>query len=158
MKRRSRSLDIFSLSFLDVISCGFGAVVMLILISKTDIDSSQAGADEVSALLASLLSLQNSVTEIEQTLRDDLSALESLSEQKSSIRQASSALQQELNTLEKQAETMNESVEGLSLVEQRLKQASLSTRGHQSANVMMRSVASRSTATPSCLSLTRRAV
>ncbi|MEC9313491.1 MAG: hypothetical protein VYB22_01290, partial [Pseudomonadota bacterium] len=89
MKRRSRGLDIFSLSFLDVISCGFGAVVMLILISKTDIDRSQAGADEVSALLASLLSLQNSVTEIEQTLGDDLSALESLSEQKSSIKQAS---------------------------------------------------------------------
>lgn len=127
MKRRSRGLDIFSLSFLDVISCGFGAVVMLILISKTDIDSSQAGADEVSALLASLLSLQNSVTEIEQTLRDDLTALESLSDQKASIKQASAALQQELNTLEKQAETMNESVEGLSLVEERLKQASLST-------------------------------
>lgn len=33
MKPRQRAFDIFSLSFLDVISCGFGAVVLLVLIS-----------------------------------------------------------------------------------------------------------------------------
>jgi hypothetical protein len=34
MKKRSRELEIFSLSFLDVISCGFGAVILLVLISS----------------------------------------------------------------------------------------------------------------------------
>ena len=38
MKLRKREFDIFSLSFLDVISCGFGAVIMLILISKPNDD------------------------------------------------------------------------------------------------------------------------
>ncbi len=33
MKRR-RSIEIFSLSFLDVVSCGFGAIVLLLVISK----------------------------------------------------------------------------------------------------------------------------
>ena len=55
MKHRRKGIDIFSLSFLDVISCGFGAVVMLILISKTDVDVSTAGADDISSLLASLI-------------------------------------------------------------------------------------------------------
>ena len=34
MRRTRRSFDIFNLSFLDVISCGFGAVVLLLVIIK----------------------------------------------------------------------------------------------------------------------------
>ena len=34
MKRRKREFQVFSLSFLDVISCGFGAIILLLVISK----------------------------------------------------------------------------------------------------------------------------
>jgi uncharacterized protein YhaN len=34
MKRRRRLIEVFSLSFLDVISCGFGAIVLLLVIMK----------------------------------------------------------------------------------------------------------------------------
>ena len=34
MKNRRRSIEVFSLSFLDVISCGFGAIVLLLVIMK----------------------------------------------------------------------------------------------------------------------------
>lgn len=34
MKKKRRSFEIFSLSFLDVISCGFGAIVLLLVIMK----------------------------------------------------------------------------------------------------------------------------
>ena len=34
MKRTRRSIEVFSLSFLDVISCGFGAIVLLLVIMK----------------------------------------------------------------------------------------------------------------------------
>lgn len=33
MKRHAREVDIFTLSFLDIISCGFGAVIMLLVLS-----------------------------------------------------------------------------------------------------------------------------
>lgn len=125
MKRRNRELEIFSLSFLDVISCGFGAVVMLILISKTDIDLSVTGTEDVSALLSSLLSLQSSVSQIEQELRDDLASLEALSGQKSSIAAASKSLENELAKLVSNNSAMTESIAGLSLVEEKLRQASL---------------------------------
>ncbi|WP_273151005.1 hypothetical protein [Methylophaga thiooxydans] len=127
MKRRHKSLDIFSLSFLDVISCGFGAVVMLILIAKTDVESSVAGADEVSSLLASLISLQNSVTEIKQEMDADLNTLQLLSGQKQSVAQASQALENQRQSLEQKNASIAERISGLSLVEERLKQASLST-------------------------------
>ena len=34
MKKRRRDIDIFSLSFLDCICCGFGAIILLFVLSK----------------------------------------------------------------------------------------------------------------------------
>ncbi|HHD56719.1 MAG TPA: VWA domain-containing protein, partial [Desulfobulbaceae bacterium] len=34
MRKERRSIDVFSLSFLDVISCGFGAIILLLVLSK----------------------------------------------------------------------------------------------------------------------------
>ena len=35
MKKRTRTVEIFSLSFLDVVSCGFGAIILLLVMIKT---------------------------------------------------------------------------------------------------------------------------
>ena len=43
MKRTRRSIEVFSLSFLDVISCGFGAIVLLLVIITAFGPSSQLG-------------------------------------------------------------------------------------------------------------------
>ena len=50
MKLRNRDTDIFSLSFLDIISCAFGAVVLLLIISKPELES-EGGASESQDLL-----------------------------------------------------------------------------------------------------------
>ena len=52
MRRKRRSFDIFSLSFLDVVSCGFGAIVLLLVIVKISdpLITQQAYADLSSAL------------------------------------------------------------------------------------------------------------
>ena len=34
MKKKRRVFEVFNLSFLDVVSCGFGAIVLLLVISK----------------------------------------------------------------------------------------------------------------------------
>ena len=55
MKRRRRAFDVFSISFLDAIACGFGAVVLLLIVSL-NADRAPAGAPpDVSALLDSTL-------------------------------------------------------------------------------------------------------
>ncbi len=33
MKKQRRTIDVFNLSFLDVVSCGFGAIILLLVIS-----------------------------------------------------------------------------------------------------------------------------
>ena len=39
MARRKRGFNVFSLSFLDIMSCGFGAAVLLFLIIKHNVDT-----------------------------------------------------------------------------------------------------------------------
>ena len=127
MKKRDRSFDIFSLSFLDVISCGFGAVVMLILVSKPDTDLSVTDGKEISALLNSLVSLRNAVTEIQQSIGQQLSEQDKLAEEKQTVVESIEALNQQLQAINNEKAALADSIAGLSLVEERLQQAALQT-------------------------------
>jgi len=50
VKLRDREIDIFSLSFLDIVSCAFGAVVLLLVISKPEMET-EGGVSESMELL-----------------------------------------------------------------------------------------------------------
>ncbi len=52
MRKKSRQIDIFSMSFLDVVSCGFGAIILLLVISKI---SEPRVIEEVQADLSGLV-------------------------------------------------------------------------------------------------------
>jgi hypothetical protein len=75
MKRKRRSIEVFSLSFLDVISCGFGAIVLLLVIMKI----SEPGVIEESTRDISL-STERSNAEI-ASLRDQSAQLYRTTEQ-----------------------------------------------------------------------------
>lgn len=57
MKRRNRNVEQSSLSFLDAISCGFGAIIILVVISKSAPPSVEAPTPVVNAAQAQQLSL-----------------------------------------------------------------------------------------------------
>ena len=65
MKRRSRDFNIFNLSFLDVISCGFGAVVLLVLLSKSTIVGGTIDTDRISELLKTFTETQAQSTKLD---------------------------------------------------------------------------------------------
>lgn len=50
MKSKRREMEIFNMSFLDVISCGFGAIVLLILISRSGETESEVTIDTAAVL------------------------------------------------------------------------------------------------------------
>lgn len=127
MKMRKKEMQIFNLSFLDIISCAFGAVVMLILISKSDVDVADAGQDSVSSLLAALIGLENAVTETRQQINAELAQLEALSGEQTKIQQARAELAQQLQNLQDENTALTDNIAGLSLVESRLRQAALPT-------------------------------
>ncbi|MGI9311267.1 MAG: vWA domain-containing protein [bacterium] len=65
MKRRRGDGEIFSMSFLDVICCGFGAMVLLVLLAKTDAGEA-IGLDAIASLLGAVVAQQQSKTDAEQ--------------------------------------------------------------------------------------------
>ena len=127
MKKKQREFDIFNLSFLDIISCGFGAVVMLVLISKYSDDVTINGKGDVQVLLQQLLSLENSISEMQSNIDSNLSDVSRLSQNNQSLQQLSNKLQAEIEEHKRVKEELDASLEGLSLVESTLKQASTPT-------------------------------
>ncbi len=65
MKYRRRQ-EHFSVSFLDVISCGFGAIVLLVLLSKEDVENS---GPSVSVIMEQMNTLSANQTTYHETLR-----------------------------------------------------------------------------------------
>ena len=128
MKLRKREFDIFNLSFLDVISCGFGAVVMLVLISKTNDDVSIIGKGEVEGLLKTVISLENAISELEQTIIIQLSKSDQLSNEKKRLETASIQLENKIQQQEDKQTSLAADAQGLALVQSTLKQASITTK------------------------------
>ncbi|RKZ85814.1 MAG: hypothetical protein DRQ39_06585 [Gammaproteobacteria bacterium] len=127
MKLRKREFDIFNLSFLDVISCGFGAVVMLVLISKTNDDVSIMGKGEVDGLLKTVITLENTISELKQIIKIQLSKSNQLSNEKRRLQTASIQLENKIQQQQDKQTSLTTDVQGLSLVQSTLKQASIST-------------------------------
>src|SRR5210317_617430 len=75
MRRSRRPIEVFSLSFLDVISCGFGAIVLLLVIMKI---SEPSVIEETTRDIS--LSLASQTTEI-SALKDQSAALYRTQEQ-----------------------------------------------------------------------------
>ena len=92
MKPQRRQTDVFSLSFLDVISCGFGAVILLVLISKYEVAPSTGIEKSSLAMLEKTLDM-----EIEVQAKLDL-----INKLKVSIYQKSKNFEVEKNQLEKE--------------------------------------------------------
>ncbi|MHC8440925.1 MAG: hypothetical protein ACYYK0_01830 [Candidatus Eutrophobiaceae bacterium] len=69
MRKNRRDFDIFSMSFLDIISCGFAAVVMLILISKPASEISFNGdynATQIESALDKALSMRTQIESLKK--------------------------------------------------------------------------------------------
>ena len=105
MRKKRRNLEIFSLSFLDIMSCGFGAVVLLVLISKTAENTKSNLGSEVSTLLRQVLRAEDVIT--------------NLSEKTAQIRAELKVKQIVLGSLEKRAAKINVEIEQTSNINQR---------------------------------------
>ncbi len=100
-KRPSRLVPEVSLSFLDVISCGFGAIVLLLIIARTvestTLEEGAERAGQVRQLQEQLFAIRGETDQLQRELR-------SREEQLSAIRERVARLREQLASLEKQQE------------------------------------------------------
>ena len=129
MKRKQRDLDIFTLSFLDIVSCGFGAVILLVLISSNSEKPFAHVEREAATLLREVLHVEAIVQELETELYYEQEEAASKEVILRSLAKMSGATREQLRSAVSEAEKRRDDVKGLELVEsslKRLQQASIS--------------------------------
>jgi hypothetical protein len=118
MSRGRRSIDIFNLSFLDVVSCGFGAIILLLVIVKV---SEPHVIDKLAVDLTGLVHrLEKELYEMRgetTVLNRELTARQ---EQLSENRDKLARLRGELSSLRGQYNTTRNEYEAQSIIESRL--------------------------------------
>jgi hypothetical protein len=121
MRKRRREIEVFSLSFLDVVSCGFGAIILLLVISRF---SEPTVIEKIS------VDLSGQVTELEEQLyeirgqtdilnRELISKQEQLSKEEEKI----ARLQGELETIRGQFKAAQSDVTVQSRIEAQMESA-----------------------------------
>ncbi len=132
-----RQLNVFSLSFLDVMSCGFGAVVLIFLIINHATQEEgealnqeklsevrmldyqvQQGEKEMFALLERMETVDQRLDESDQQLASTRTAIERRREDFEELEQESLAQQQSLENLKSDVDTREEELERLRAVEE----------------------------------------
>lgn len=125
MKLKKKEFDIFNLSFLDVISCGFGAVVLLVLISNTSPDSSQSSLDEAESLLSQVVALETKIDTLNEEIDNQKKQNDTQLSDAGALGSAAQQLSQRLGQTQTEAQTLDSDMEGLSLVKDSLKRISI---------------------------------
>lgn len=118
-----RSFDIFSLSFLDVVSCGFGAVILLVLIS----DFSEAVTPQVQTdvLLRDILAARAVADSLQSELADKRAEAAARQTVLAQLRAAAEAARQSVKTSKDENQTLDNNLAGLTLVDQSIRRAAV---------------------------------
>jgi len=104
MKRQRRGIEEFSVSFLDVICCGFGAIILLLMITKTLapvlLEKSQVNLEsQVAQREEALFEIRGQITELRRQLEDADDDLEAKLEQLAELQRQLSRILGEYDNL-----------------------------------------------------------
>ena len=120
MKRRGRGLEIFSVSFLDIISCGFGAVVLLVLLSKNADNPSSVDTSIARQLLSRVLTSEIVVEALTDRVQAERAKGRSATERRVEAREQSDAAAGRLRQALAEKDALVSTLNGLSLIRQSL--------------------------------------
>ena len=121
MKKNRRGAEIFSMSFLDIICCGFGAMVLLVLLSKTDVLSGMLSVDQARAMLNSVSAAEDARDAAEAENARLLAESERLAQQIEKLQNAPKIKLPEQQLAERRARlaSLREEVDAMSQVKEK---------------------------------------
>ncbi|NWF39158.1 hypothetical protein F3F96_08425 [Mariprofundus sp. NF] len=124
MKQRRENLEIFTISFLDIISSAFAAVVLLVLLSKP-FEGSSSDVGTTQELLQQVIAAQSSVEVSAAALEKKERELSRLKQINAQLNDSQIAAESALGAKTREVEKLDGDLEGLSLVQSALKRASI---------------------------------
>ncbi|MBC6414106.1 MAG: hypothetical protein GDA45_04125 [Chromatiales bacterium] len=113
VKRRSRNFEIFNLSFLDVISCGFGAVVLLVLLSKSTIVGGTVDIERIAELIRTFSQAQTLDSDIKSQSQQLSSTLNQQSNKETQLKNAITKATQTLSAMQSENTRLSAEVTAL---------------------------------------------
>ncbi len=120
MKIKKKEFNIFNLSFLDIISCGFGAVVLLVLISNPKQSADQSSVNQVEALLNQVVSLNTQIDSLAKEIDQQKKKNDQQLAESGSLGRTAQSLSQNLGKKEREEKTLAGDLDGLALVQDAL--------------------------------------
>ena len=123
MKLRRDNIEIFSISFLDIISSAFAAVVLLVLISKPLPDPLDLSVTET--LLKQVVSAESHLSDSTRELEKKRQELARLQQINSLLQASEKSAQAQMGDTTSRLEKLDGALDGLSLVQSALNRASI---------------------------------
>ena len=125
MRRRNRETEQFSISFLDVASCGFGAIIILLMITKSAAPATEdltetLPAGVIQELQEQLFAIRSETTELRQELNSSQERNASVQQLIASLRSQREALEGEFASASQQGDETTEEIGQLLLARQTL--------------------------------------
>lgn len=128
MRKKPRRFDIFSITFLDVIACGFGAVILLVLVSNNADTPSFDETDIAANLLRQAFQEEALVDDLTEQVSQEADALRSKLALLKRLRDSARDAADSLSMKDEEARKNRGDLEGLALVQSSLKRASISKK------------------------------
>ena len=125
MRPRKRTFDIFSLSFLDVVSCGFGAVILLVLISDFSDALAPGSQTRTEALLEEVLEAETVADRLRSEFGQGQEEAAGRETVLARLRQALEAARKDVETGEEENRNLADRLAGLTLVQQSVRRAAV---------------------------------
>ena len=125
MRRRNRETEQFSISFLDVASCGFGAIIILLMITKSAAPTTEEVTETLPAgviqeLQEQLFAIRSQTEELRQELNSAESRNASVQQMIASLRSQRQALEGDYALAREQGDDTTEEIGQLLLARQTL--------------------------------------
>lgn len=130
MRKTRTPIEVFSLSFLDVISCAFGAVVMLILLAKNGEQgdfSQSADVGQITQSITALSQAQASLESAQAQLAAQQAKRQRARQEGASNQNKAEALEADINRSQRDLQQLTDQASGLEVVLERRKRAAIST-------------------------------
>jgi len=127
MKIKKKDFDIFNISFLDVISCSFGAVILLVLISNPDRGTPQSSADQVESLLEQVMTLKSQVDNLAQKIDQQKKMNDIQLVEKGNLGRTAQTFSEDLSKKEREEKELAGDLDGLALVQSTLETVSIAS-------------------------------
>jgi hypothetical protein len=126
MKTRRAPIEVFSLSFLDVISCAFGAVVMLILLARNGDDGEFNDVSQISSVLQSLTRAEASVASLQSAIAEQDQLLTQAQAQTASNQTQADQLEATLAQAQRDVASLSDKASGLENIKEQRERAAIS--------------------------------